>query len=294
MAETPSPSGTANDSAEAGLPDSARPRVPHKKGKRVSLFSVRGKLSPRADLLIGLSGILSVVVIWCFLTYGGYVKPLFLPSPTNIWESVVEFHRQDWLIPAIVRSTWRVTKSLIFVIAIGVPIGLLMGAFAPIDAFLRKIVNGAKSVPTTGIVGLIVLWFSVEESAKIVFLFLGAIFYMVILVRSAVVNVQEEYLKVALDTGANRWQTIRYVLLPGALPSIWDAIAVCNGIMWTYIVLAEFINNNEEQLGLGYLLYIGSRTQESGKVFATLIIVAIISSLTDWLLQSVRRRYLNW
>jgi ABC-type nitrate/sulfonate/bicarbonate transport system permease component len=64
--------------------------------------------------------------------------------------------------------------------------------------------------------------------------------------------------------------------------------------MWTYIVLAEFINSNEEQLGLGYLLQIGSRTQDSGKVFATLTVIAVISSLTDYALQVVRRRFLDW
>ena len=67
--------------------------------------------------------------------------------------------------------------------------------------------------------------------------------------------------RVGLDIGANRWQIMRRVLLPGALPQIWDAIAVCNGIMWTYIVLAEYINSTEENLGLGYLLNIVQHTQ---------------------------------
>ena len=258
------------------------------------LFSIRGKLSPRADFLFGLAGIATVVLLWCVLTYGGYIRPLFLPSPTDIWEGIAAFYERNWLLPAIWRSFWRVTQSLLLVIAVGAPIGLLMGAFAPADAFLRKAVNGGKSVPTTGLVGLIVLWFSIEERAKIIFLFLGAIFYMIILVKNAVLNVNEEYLRVARDIGATRWQQISRVLLPAALPQIWDAIAVCNGIMWTYIVLAEFINSNEAQLGLGYLLWIGSRTQESGKVFGTLIIIALISSLTDWFFQTVRKRYLNW
>lgn len=257
-------------------------------------FPIRGQLSPRSDLLIGLAGIGTLVAVWCVLTYGGYVKPLFLPKPSDIWEGIADFHQRHWLLPAIWRSFWRVTKSLGLVVLVGVPVGVLMGAFAPVDAFARKIVNGAKSVPTTGIVGLIVLWFSIEERAKIVFLFLAALFYMVILVKNAVLSVREEYLRVALDVGANRRQVIGRVLVPGALPQIWDAIAVCNGIMWTYIVLAEFINSNEEQLGLGYLLYIGSRTQDSGKVFATLIIIATISSLTDFLLQATRKRFLDW
>lgn len=261
-------------------------------------LSIRSQLTPRADFLYGLAGIASLVIVWCVLTYGGFVKPLFLPSPSGIWEGLADFqtnpNHAPWILPAIWRSFWRVTQSLFLVILVGVPIGVLMGAFAPVDAFLRKIISGGKSIPTTGIVGLIVLWFSIEERAKIIFLFLGAIFYMIILVKNAVLSVSEDYLRVALDIGASRWQLIWRVLLPGALPQIWDAIAVCNGIMWTYIVLAEFINSNEEQLGLGYLLYIGSRTQESGKVFGVLIIIALISSLTDWGLQLVRRRFLNW
>lgn len=261
---------------------------------RPAFFVIRGRLSPRADFGISLIGIGLVVVVWCFATYGHHIQPLFLPSPTGIWEGIVHFHEKGWLLPAIWRSFWRVTEALLLVILVGVPIGLIMGAFAPADAFLRKVVNGGKSIPTTGVIGLIVLWFSVEERAKIVFLFIGAIFYMIILVKSAVLSVNEEYLRVALDIGANRRQTILRVLVPGALPQIWDAVAVCNGIMWTYIVLAEFINSNEEQLGLGYLLYIGSRNQESGRVFATLLIIGLISSTSDWIMQLIRRRFFNW
>jgi ABC-type nitrate/sulfonate/bicarbonate transport system permease component len=257
-------------------------------------FQVRGHLSHRSDLLIGLAGIATLLLLWSVVTYGGWVKPLFLPTPGMIWEGLVDFQRRGWLLPAIGRSFARVSYALGLVILVGVPIGVLMGAFPAIDAFLRKIINGAKSVPTTGIAGLIVLWFSIEERAKIVYLFLGAIFYMIILVKNAIQSVREEYLRVALDIGARPPQMVGRVLFPGALPQIWDALAVCNGIMWTYIVLAEFINSNEQQLGLGYLLFIGSRTQDSGKVFAMLILIGAISSLTDWILQAVRRRFLNW
>ncbi len=257
-------------------------------------FSVRGTLDPRMDALVGLSGIGVLVLIWCFLTYGHLIKPFFLPSPLQIWQGLQDFDQRHWLLPAIWNSVCRVTFSLLIVTLIGGPIGLLMGSLPAADAFLRKIVNGAKSVPTTGIIGLIVLWFSIEERAKIVFLVLGSIFYMIILVKNAIQNVNEDYLRVALDIGATRWQTLWRVQLPAAWPQIWDAIAVCNGIMWTYIVLAEFINSNESQLGLGYLLYIGSRTQESGKVFAALIIIALISSLTDWVMQGIRGRFFNW
>ena len=151
-----------------------------------------------------------------------------------------------------------------------------------------------KSIPTTGIIGLVVLWFSIEEKAKIVFLFLGAIFYMIVLVKNAVASVRDDYVRVAEDLGATPWQVLTRVLLPGALPQIWEAVAVANGIMWTYIVLAEFINSNEDQLGVGFLLQLGSRANDSGKVFGMLIIIALIASLTDWVLQAIRRRFFPW
>jgi NitT/TauT family transport system permease protein len=283
------------ESKEAPNPPTAMDPEPSEIApSRVRAMQVRAPISVRADFLIGLSGILFFAVIWCWLTYGGVVKPLFLPSPSAIWEGLGEFNTQGWLLRAIEGSVVRVVKSLLLVMAIGIPVGILMGAFTPVDAFLRKIVNGSKSVPTTGIVGLIVLWFGIEERAKIVFLILGAVFYMIILVRSAILSVNEDYLRVSLDIGAKPLETVRKVLIPAALPQIWDAIAVCSGIMWTYIVLAEYINGNEEQIGLGYLLNIGSKTQDSGKVFGILILVALISSLTDFGLGWVRKRFLNW
>jgi ABC-type nitrate/sulfonate/bicarbonate transport system permease component len=180
------------------------------------------------------------------------------------------------------------------VIIIGLPIGVLIGAFPPLDAFVRKIINGGKAVPISGLLGLTTLWFGFEEKGMVIFIFLGAIFYMIILVKNAIVNVNEEYLRVALDLGANQRQVIWRVLLPGALPQIWEAVAVCNGIMWTYIILAELFNGSESSLGLGYLVHMGQRLSESGKVYGALIIIALISSITDFALILIRKRFFNW
>src|ERR1044071_939713 len=221
-------------SAPASVLKARRERV-------VSQMASRKTLSPRSDLIIGIAGIGSLVGIWCLLTYSGLIPSNFLPSPTGIWEGLVDLYNRDWLFLAIWRSFWRVSRAMILVIVIGVPIGLAMGAFTPIDAFLRKIVNGAKSVPPTGLIGLIVLWFGIGEEGKVVYLFIGAILFMIILVKNAIQGVNEEYVKVAVDIGASPSQIVTRVLLPGALPQIWEAVKVCNGIMWTYIVLVEFV-----------------------------------------------------
>lgn len=255
---------------------------------------VRAPISKGKDLLFSWVGIVVLIGLWCLLTYGGLVKPLFLPSPDQVLGGLSHFNDKGWLLPAIQRSFVRVTLALALVVVVGVPLGVLMGAFSPLDSMLNRIVNAFKAVPPTGLIGLIILWFSVEEKAKVVFLFLGAIFYMILLVRNAIIAVREDYLVVARDMGATGMQMLRKVLLPAALPQIWEAIIICNGIMWTYIVLAEYINSSEDQIGLGYLLQVGSRTFQSGQVYGTLILIGAIAYFTDWVLKAIQRRFFAW
>lgn len=257
-------------------------------------MKIRTPISPTKDLIYSSIGITILIAAWCGVTYGGLVKPLFLPSPTEVLRGLLHFQELGWLVPAIYRSFMRVALALLLVTAIGTPIGLLMGAYAPVDSTLNRILNGFKAIPPTGLIGLIILWFSIEENAKIVFLFLGAIFYMILLVRNAIAAVPENLLVVARDIGATNLQILRKVLIPAALPQIWESIIICNGIMWTYIVLAEYINSNLDQIGLGYLLQVGSRTYQSGKVYGTLILIGAIAYLSDWVLRSIQRRFFAW
>jgi NitT/TauT family transport system permease protein len=261
---------------------------------RRTRFSIRGHMPARIDALIGFTGILVFVVLWCVLSYGEFVSRFALPTPTSILQTFVRLYDSGQLIMPIARSTWRVTRALLLVTLIGVPVGVLMGAFAPVDAFLRKLVNGAKAVPITGLTALVTLWMGLEERGKVFYIFLGAVFYMIILVKNAIVSVNEEYTRVALDLGANRRQIVSRVLFFGALPQIWEAVAVCSGIMWTYIVLAEFLNSSTANQGLGGVLQNGLRLSQPPQVYCMLIAIAVISSLTDFLIHFVRKKFFNW
>lgn len=259
-------------------------------------FTVRGSLSRRMDTALGLTAIAIALVAWFLVTYEyapdkRLVQGLFLPSPQDIFHGTQDLIRVGELPGAIWVSVWRIAHAMLYTIVVGVPIGILMGSIPVVDALLRKFVDGLKSVPPTAFIGLIILWFGIEERSKVVFLFLGAIFYMILMTKNAIQNVPEEYVTVATDIGAKRLQLIGRVLLPGALPQIWDAIIVCNGLMWTYIILAEWVN---AESGLGHMISIASRLNRSDEVFAGVIVIAVISAFTDWLLRAVRRRFLNW
>lgn len=259
-------------------------------------FRVRGKMPRSLDTLIGLIAILIAFAVWFILTHGPspdkrLVRGAFLPSPMDIASGAQELAKNGYLLNNIFISISRIFQGMLITTAIGVPIGILMGSIPVVDSLLRKFIDGGKSVPPTAFLGLIILWVGIEEKSKIVFLFLGAIFYMILMTKNAIQNVREDFITIATDIGANRWQVIQKVLLPGAIPQIWDAIIVCNGLMWTYIVLAEWVN---AQSGLGYMISIASRLSRSDQVYAGVIIIALVSASTDWLLRSIKKRFFDW
>ncbi|MGC4038384.1 MAG: ABC transporter permease [Chitinophagaceae bacterium] len=254
---------------------------------RFSFFKTRYALS--------VIGALVLLIAWTWVSSLKMIKPVFLPSPAQVYNGVVELIEKGWLQKAIVLSTYRVLSAMFLVTLSGIIIGSLMGVSRLADGLLGGIISGLKSVPVTGFLGLVVLWFSIEERAKIIFLFLVSVFYMILLVRDALHNVHNvDYIDVAKDLGATNFQLFTKVLFPSALPQIYNAVIVSNSLMWSYIVLVEYINGNEEQTGLGYLIYISSRTQDSAKVFGLLIVIALIASLFDYILKQSKKYFIRW
>jgi NitT/TauT family transport system permease protein len=254
-------------------------------------FDFRTGLPQQRDWMLQAAGVGVLVLIWCAVTYSGRVTPLFLPSPTAMIEGAAELVRRGLLVEALRISTVRIAKALLWVLAIGVPVGVLLGSFPALDSFFRQPLDALKAVPVTAIAPLVILWYGIDEAAKIVFLFLGAIFYMILLTKNAVQSVREEYVKTAVDLGASRARVIATVLLPGALPQIWQGIIVANAIMWTYIILAEMLSGGS---GLGYLINTAGRLQRSDQVYALIILIALVVVALEWILRQIQRRFIRW
>ncbi|MBI3945781.1 MAG: ABC transporter permease [Armatimonadetes bacterium] len=254
----------------------------------VPWLRVRAELPPRVRRWVGWGFIALLLLAWAAVTAAKLVLPAFLPSPVSVARAAAEVAGKGDLLPAVLITLKRIWHALLLVVAIGVPLGVLMGSFALFDSLLSPVVAGVKAVPTTAFIALVIVWFGIGERAKVVFLFLGAIFFMLLLVRDAILGVREEHVRTALDLGAGSARTVFSVLLPAAMPQIWDGIIVCNGIMWTYVLLAEFIN---AQSGLGYLINTASRMQRPDRVFAGIILIAVISVCTDWVLRRVKARW---
>jgi len=232
-----------------------------------------------------------VLGAWCAITYTGWAPPDFLPSPTEVVRGTLQLFLQYDLTSAILISTKRIALAFLLASAVALPLGVLMGAFEPINRIFEPIVSPLRYMPISAFIPLLILWFGIYEQEKVAFLFLGVFVYLLPVVISAIRAIPDELVQTALTLGASRLQVIRTVLLPAALPEIFDSFRVMNAISWTYVILAEAVN---AEGGLGYMVDLAYRHQKAPWSFAGLLVIGGIGLITDGLIRGISSMLFRW
>jgi NitT/TauT family transport system permease protein len=260
------------------------------KGKN-KLFSIRSPLPRKIAFVLGLVAPAFVLGAWCIATYGNLVQPDFLPKPTEVVRGTLQLFIQYDLATAIFVSTRRIAVAFLLAAAIALPLGVLMGTFDPINRIFEPIMAPLRYMPISAFIPLLILWFGIYEKQKIAFLFLGVFVYLLPVVVSSIRLVPEELIQTALTLGATKAQVIRTVLLPAALPEIFDSFRVMNAIAWTYVILAEAVNPEH---GLGYMVELARTHQKASWSFAGLLVIGGIGLLTDFLIRLISSMLFSW
>ena len=234
--------------------------------------------------------------MWSALAASGMFSPSKLPAPWDIAMALVQLSwdenlDESPLFMATLWSTGRVVLAGLAVVSVGVPAGIAMGASPRVDAVLSPLVDPFRSAPIVAVSPILVIWFGIGELMKITFLFLGAVVYLVPMVRDAVRAVPHTYYTSAIDLGATPLEAVRHALVPMALPRIADAIIVSVSVMWTYITVAEYTNAEK---GLGQLIQNARRFSAMDQVFAGIFVIIFIALVTYLGLVALRKRLFSW
>jgi ABC-type nitrate/sulfonate/bicarbonate transport system permease component len=253
-------------------------------------------LGPGRRRVLGLVSIVTVLAGWALVSGLGLVTPVKLPAP---WAVASAFWRLAWdsesgESPLLLHTQWSVMRVLLaggLVVAIGLPVGILMGASPRINAVLGPLVDPFRSAPVVALLPILVMWLGIGESMKIAFLFVGAVVFLVPMVRDAIVAVPQDHWISARDLGATPWEAIWHAVVPMAKPRIADAITVAISIMWTYITVAEFVNAKE---GLGALIQHAKRFSAMDQVFVGIAVIIGLALVTHALLTTIKRRLYPW
>lgn len=296
--ETPAPS-TPSAPIAPSAPSAASKVAPRPKA-RPPLWALRSPIPAGTGRLLSLSSLGGLLVLWCVMSYvhvtrNGESVPLvphfFLPAPHDVVKSLLYLVFEKDLLGAVGTSALRIIKAFGLSLAVALPLGILMGSFEAINRLFDPIVAPMRYLPITAFIPLLILWFGIDEAQKIAFLFLGTVVYLLPAVVDAIRIVPEELVQTAFTLGATKRQVIFTVLIPAALPQIFDGFRVMNAIAWTYIILAEIVN---PQSGIGYILRLAEQHLKPEWSFAGILVVGVIGILTDLLIRAINRLLFSW
>jgi ABC-type nitrate/sulfonate/bicarbonate transport system permease component len=256
-----------------------------------SLFTLRLAPPPLTRQLIGAGALVVVLLVWWLVTLGAspesrLVSPIILPSPLEVLRSFPTLLNERALLQSIAATLRRVLLGFGLAVVIGVPLGIAAGAWRTIEAAGAPLALFGRNLPVAALIPLTILWFGIDETQKVMFIFIATIPFVYSETLAAIANVPERYVETAQTLGASTSQVVVKVLLALSIPDIYNSLRHLFGLAFGYIMLAELIN---AQYGLGFLLMTSQRRGLSEHIILVLIIIGLLAWGIDRLLYLFQR-----
>jgi len=254
------------------------------------LFKIRGGISSRARLLLGLVSWVLLILVWWGLSRSGVFPPLALPDPWHVLTAFVGLWTEYDLLGNVIQSWWRIAQAFFWSALIAIPLGLLMAGYAWLNALINPVASAMRAMPITAFVPVVLALFGTDETMKIAFLWLGMFFYLLAVVVEEAGRVDNIYLETAMTLGASRGQ-IFWLMFRACFPAIFSSFRILYDIGWTYVILAEMVNARK---GVGYMVEAARKVLDFERVYAGIIAIGIAAFLFRWLLTVAEKKLFPW
>jgi taurine transport system permease protein len=257
-----------------------------------SAFRVHGEGS---SMLISVATVLALLVLWTVVTNGGWVKPLFLPSPQAVWQQFVAYltgqANDRSLLQHAMASLLRVFAAFALACVVGVPLGLAMGVSRIARGIFDPVLEFYRPLPPLAYLPLIIIWFGINETPKVLLIFLSCLAPLALASRAGARSAAQEQIHAAAAMGATRWQTLVHVIVPAALPDILVGMRIAIGFGWTTLVAAEMV---AADVGLGQMVLNASNFLRTDIVVMGILVIGGVAFAFDLLMRQIERRLVPW
>ena len=208
----------------------------------------------------------------------GIISRAILPPPLDVVKSYKDLHFNDFVARETLYSLQLNVLGSMEAIFLSFLLGFMIALVPFFRALLSRWVNAIRFVPLTAVTGLFIAWFGIASNMKVQFLAFGIFVYLLPVVVQRIDDVLKIHLQTAFTLGASKWQLIKTIYFPSVASKIIDDIRVLTAISWTYIIIAEMLNQTG---GIGALIHLSGRQSRLDKVFALLIIIILIGIIQD-------------
>src|SRR5207253_1820858 len=188
-------------------------------------------------------------------------------------------------------TVFRVVGGFILAALVAVPLGILMGAYKPVEAFLEPFVSFARYLPASAFIPLLILWAGVGEKQKLAVIFIGSVFQIILMVAVIVGSTRRDLIEAAYTLGADSGGIVRRVLLPSSAPDIAESLRLVLGWAWTYVIVAELIGASS---GIGHMITDSQALLDTGQIIFGIVVIGVIGLISDYLFKTLNQRLFPW
>jgi sulfonate transport system permease protein len=246
---------------------------------------------PAADGLVPWILPIAIIVIWQIACATGYVSSRVLPAPSDValaaWKSLQsgELEKNIWV------SFWRATVGVLIGGGIGFAFGLSNGLSQLSDKLTDTTLQMIRNVPHLAMIPLVILWFGIDESAKLFLVALGVFFPIYLNTLHGIRTADPQLIEMGRIYGMTKSELFWRIIFPGALPSIFVGLRFALGIMWLTLIVAETIAASS---GLGYMAMQAREFMLIDVVVLSILIYALLGKLADSASRALERLTLSW
>jgi NitT/TauT family transport system permease protein len=252
---------------------------------------MKERMTRAKRLLLGLVPWLGVVAVWYLIRASGYINVSLIPAPHQVAAKFVDLLLHEGLLFDVYVSARRVFLGVMLGILAAVPVGFLLGWYRSARMFADPLINFFRALPPIALIPLVIVYFGVDELAKLVILFYAAFFSGVIVMYEGVSQIAPLYIRVSRTLGADEFEIFRKVIIPLTLPHILTALRVALGVTWATLVASELI---AAQRGLGALIQNASTYFLLDTIYVGIICIGSVALIMDMVLRRISAGLLAW
>lgn len=250
---------------------------------------------PTIENVITAITILIIFIAWVEITRREIVSKIFIPAPMDVlrtfWEVVVDGYYGKGLFTHLGISLARVLVGWTVACVLAVPLGLAMGLSTKVRAVFDYLIEFYRPLPPLAYYTLLVLWFGIGETSKVLLLFLAAIPPLTIGCSEGVKNISPSIIQAARSLGAKSSQIFFKIILPGTMPEIITSMRISLGFTYTVLVAAEIVAATS---GIGWMVWDASKFLRSDLIFMGIIIMGITGIGLDVIIRIIAKYLLRW
>lgn len=260
--------------------------------QKVSILKRLGQLyTTFQQPILSSAGLLGFFLLWEYVGTSGLVNPLFVSAPSKIIAAAVKMFQQGDIFNDLYVSGTEFFLGFLIAIAIGIPLGMLLGWYRTVYYVLDPFVTAFNATPRIALTPLFIIWFGIGIWSKVALVFLGAIFPIILNTFSGVRTVDEMLLRAARSFGAKDRQIFTTIILPGSVPFILSGLRLGLGRALVGIVVGEMV---AATAGIGYSMAIAGATFQTDKLFVGVLILTFFGVVFTEGLNRLEHRFDAW